>query len=88
MMLDSAQPWYDQSTGTALATFEFDSTLTQLLDWFADPTETERYVRAEWYMYDMYADYDASAEYVHYTESYTDSGGQFAVFYEVNITFN
>lgn len=84
---DSVQPWYDQSTGTALVSFEFDSNLTQMLDWFADPTETERYIRAEWYMYDMYADYDDSARFTHYTETYNDPGGQFSVFYEMDVSF-
>ena len=83
----SVLPWAP-ADGDALVSFEFDEGLTELLDWYADDTETQRYVRADWYMYDMYAPYDDGLQALHYTETYNDPGGQFSVVYVVDVFFN
>ena len=80
-------PWYDKSTGEAVVSWVW--TDAETLDaWFADESETDFGVRAAWYMYDMSAVYYPDALYASYSESYTDSGGAFAIVYEVEVSFS
>ena len=85
--MNSVIPWAP-TDGDAKVSFEFNADLTELLDWFADDTETERYVRADWYMYDMYAVYDDTVQAAHYSETYNDPSGEFSVVYVVDVVFN
>jgi hypothetical protein len=86
-VVDQAWP-RSRADGETLVTFEFNAGFDELADWFADESETTRYQRAEWYMYDMYAVYDPSLEVAHYEETYHDPSGYLDVYYVVDVTFN
>jgi hypothetical protein len=80
-------PWYDEDTGEAVVSFVFTDGGATVDEWFADETEYQQGVRAEWWMYDMAAVYYPDALYAEHSESYSDPDGYFIVTYEVAMTF-
>jgi hypothetical protein len=85
--LSSSLPWYDRTGADSYQSFEWTDGGTTLDVWFADESETERWERAGWAMYDMAEAWDGELRYVHHVESYTDTDGLFVVGYDVEIAF-